>query len=340
VRQVGRELGVRYVVQGSIRAAGSRVRVSVQLIEAETARQLWTQRFDAERSETLDLQDEIARAIMIELEPQLTRAELSVIHRRRPENLDALSHYRKAFGAITLHGWSEASVASAVAELQESIRLDPKSALSLSLLALIRSFGISLSLLKEDPAARREAREAAERAIALDPEASESLGRAGCAIADLGEDARGCEILECAVENDPSNAQPRVALGAAQTRLGQFDVGIENMRLGMRISPRDANLGFWGMLLADALLRAGRPEEALAEARAANRRDSHLYGGRVVGAVALRRLGRSDEARAALAEARRIRPALTLAEIEKFFGKAAAADLQPIWTDGEPQPAG
>jgi adenylate cyclase len=332
IRQVGRELGVRYVVQGSIRASGERVRVVASLDDAETGRQLWTQRFDVDRSETLDLQDEIAHAIMVELEPELTRAELTIIRRQRPENLDAWSHYRKAAGLIMQHGWSEESVASAIEELEQSIRLDPNFALAHGYLALLVAFGANLSLVKDTPAKRKTAREHAERAIALDPASSEVLGRAGCAIADLGEDERGCELLERAIENDPSNAQARVALGAAQTRLKQFDAGIENMRLAMRVSPRDASLGFWGMLLAQGLLAAGRTEEALAEARIAARRDGWLYGARVASALALVRLGRSEEARAALAEARRIRPLITLPEIEKFFGKSAAADLQPIWT--------
>jgi Flp pilus assembly protein TadD len=85
------------------------------------------------------------------------------------------------------------------------------------------------------------------------------------------------------------------------------------------------------MILADALLRAKRPEEALAEATTASRRDGHQYGARVVAAIALKRLGRDDEAQAALREACRIRPALNHSEIEKFFGAQAAADLDPLW---------
>ena len=189
-----------------------------------------------------------------------------------------------------------------------------------------------LSRVPDSPALRKEAREAAERAIALDPESSDVLGRAGCAIADLGEEERGCELLERAIENDPSNAQARVALGAAQARLKRFDVGIENMRTAMRISPRDVSLGFWGMMLARALLAAHRTEEALAEAKAASRRDGRLHGARVAQAVALMRLGRQEEARAALAEAQRIHPGLTTTEIAKFFDEEAVSDLKPIWT--------
>jgi adenylate cyclase len=331
---IGRELGVRYIVQGSIRTTGARVRVAAQLVEAETGRQLWGQRFDVERSETLDLQDEIARAIMVELEPELTRAELTHIKRHRSDNLDAWSHYRKAVGQIIQHGWNEESVAHAIGELREAIRIDPNFALAYALFALLSAFGANLSLVPDEARVRKEALAAAERAVSLDPESSDVLGRAGCAIADLGENERGIELLERAIENNPSNSQARVALGAAQTRLRQYDIGIENLRTGMRISPRDVNLGFWGMLLAQALLAANRTEEALAEAKTASRRDGRLYSARVAAALALVRLGRLDEARAALAEAQRIRPSLALAEIAKFFGDRATKDLKPIWTAG------
>ena len=89
IRDVGRELGVRYVVEGSIRASAIRARISAQLVEAESGKQIWTQRFDVELADTFDLQDEIAHQIIRELEPELTRAELTLIQRQRPDNLDA-----------------------------------------------------------------------------------------------------------------------------------------------------------------------------------------------------------------------------------------------------------
>jgi tetratricopeptide (TPR) repeat protein len=141
-------------------------------------------------------------------------------------------------------------------------------------------------------------------------------------------------MLERAIEIDPSNAQARVALGTAQARLHRLDEGIENLRLGMRLSPRDVRIAFWGMFLANALLKAGRLEEALAEASLAARRDGRLYTARLVAARTLVKLGRNDDARTALAEARRIRPNMTLAEVEKFFGAQATEDLKPLWQTG------
>ena len=103
------------------------------------------------------------------------------------------------------------------------------------------------------------------------------------------------------------------------------------MKFGMRSSPRDFRLTFWSMILAFALGRAGRFDEALAEASAAARRDGRLYTARVVVAWVLTKLGRKTEAQGALDEARRIRPALSLDEIRRFFGQHTAADLEPLW---------
>jgi adenylate cyclase len=331
VRHVGRELGVRYVVEGSIRAFDKRARISVQLIEAESGKQIWTQRFDAELEETFDLQGEIALQIIRELEPELTRAELTLIQRQRPDNLDAWSRYRQALGNMALKGWNEESLVQTITHLRSAIALDPNFALAHGMAALLGAISANMSLVKDRSAARQQALRDAETAVSLDPNASEVLGYAGCALSDIGELARGREWLERAVEIDPSNAQAHVALGATQVMSHDLDVGIKTMQHGIRLSPRDAKLPFWGMVLAAALARADRLQEALAETLNSCRRDGRLYGARVVAAFILLRLGREPEARAALAEARRIRPALSMEELQFFFGRFITKNLAAIW---------
>jgi adenylate cyclase len=330
-RRIGAELGVRYVVTGSMRSSADRVRVAVQLVEAESGNQLWAGRYDVERGDTLDLQDEIARRIMVELEPALTKADLSVIRRRRIESVDAWSHFRRAAGAIATQGWNEDSVAEALSRSRQAIAADPEFALARAFIALINAFGANLSLVPDFATAKKDAYIEAEHAVTLDPNASDVLGFAGCAFADIGEHDRGVELLRRALELDPSNAQAHVALGASLVLFGRFDEGIESMKFGMRSSPRDFRLTFWSMILAFALGRAGRLEEALAEASAAARRDGRLYTARVVVAWVLTKLDQKSEAQGALAEARRIRPALSLDEIRRFFGEGTAADLKPLW---------
>ena len=177
--RVGAELGVRYVVTGSARSSADRVRVAVQLVEAESGNQLWAGRYDVERGDTLDLQDEIARRIMVELEPALTKADLSVIRRRRIESVDAWSHFRRAAGAIATQGWNEDSVAEALTRSRQAIAADPEFALARAFIALLNAFGSNLSLVPDFAAAKKDAYTEAERAVALDP-ASMSAASSFC----------------------------------------------------------------------------------------------------------------------------------------------------------------
>jgi adenylate cyclase len=180
-------------------------------------------------------------------------------------------------------------------------------------------------------AAVRTTREEAERAVAIDPNASDVLGFCGCAFVDVGDTERGHALLLRALELDPSNAQAYIAFGATEVKRGRFEEGIKSLKFGMRSSPKDLRLTFWSMLLADGLRRAGHLEEALDVATKACRRDGMLYGARVVAACALIQLNRPEEARRMLSDARRIRPALSLDEIKRFFGNRAAADLSSVW---------
>jgi adenylate cyclase len=331
-RQIGRELGVRYIIEGSVRPVGRQLRVGTQLIEAATGAQLWADRFDGQAEDVLDLQDQIVRAIASRIEPELVRAEVALIRRRRAANPDAWSCFRQGAGMISLKGWSEETLTEAVALLRQAVALDPDFALARAQLALFLSLGARFGLVADSAAAVLEARGEAERAVAIEHDASEILGYAGCALAELGDAQRGTELLERAIENDPSNAQAWVALGTAQCFLGRMDTsGLEKLQHGMRLSPRDHRLGFWGTFYALALARNRQITEAHEEIRAACRRDPRFYVARVVLAVIAAGLGRKEEAVAALNEARHLRPRLSLNEIEFLVGRRAAL-LAPLWT--------
>lgn len=328
---VAKQLGVRYVLDGSVRGAGDQVRVSTQLTEAATGRILWSGKFEAARAETFELQDDIARGIMIELEPALTQAQVTVIRRQRPENVDAWGCYHQAAGALGGKGWNESAVAEAQNFLRRALELDGNFALARGQLALLSALAQNTGLVKHSAQRTQEALATAEMAIAGDTGSSEVLGYAGCALADLGYTERGVEILRQAVEIDPSNAQAEVALGAALAMMGDFDAGIARMRHGIRLSPRDRRLAFWGWALGGFLLRGNRLEEALEEARIAGRRDPRLYLPLILEAVAQAELGRSEFARVALMSAKRLRPELTQQEVERSHGRRAAKILSGIW---------
>lgn len=328
---VARQLGVRYIVEGSVRPVLDRLSVSTQLVEAASERVLWSGRFEVVREVAFDLQENIVRGILSELEPELTRAEITLIRRQRPQDVDAWGCYYQAVGALGFQGWNEGAIAEANAALERALVIAPGFALAWAHRAVISALAMTTGLAATLPMSTDAACRAAEHALLLDDGDSQVLGYAGCALADLGQLGRGEEILQHALMLDPSNAQAHVALGATLATKGKFQPGIESMRHGMRISPRDRRLGFWNWALAVFLLRSGQPEEALVAARASAMLDARLHLPRIVEAAALHALGDVNEASVALAAARRLRPILTPAEVELAHGSLVAMQIAPLW---------
>jgi adenylate cyclase len=330
---IGRQLGVRYVLGGSVRAQDDQIRVSTELADSTSGRVLWSRHFDALRTDVIKLQDEITRNIIVELQPALTQAEIAVIRRQRPENIGAWGCYHQAQGILASRGWSTLSVEEAQGFLRRALQIEPNFALARAQLALYLALAQTTALLEHSEPLREEAIASAELAIADDNGSSEVLGFAGCAISDLGDRSRGAEILQQAVELDPSNAQAHVALGAALGLLGNLEEGVARMRHGIRLSPRDRKLGFWGWALGLFLMRAGRPLEAYEEVRLASRRDPRLFLLPVLESTVHSALGRSDLAKTSLTAARRLRPELTLSQIEISHGRRAARILADFWDE-------
>ncbi len=327
IRQVGRELGVRYVVEGSLRPVGDRLRVTIQLIEAETGNHIWAERFDRTAADLFEVQDEITNAIVARLEPELTRAEFELIRRRPPADMDAWDYYRQARGILSMKGWHESTFTEGAELYRKAIALDPEFAPARAGLSLLLAIGHMIGYVAEPDEALNEA----DQALALDSDSSEVLGFAGCALSDIGHATRGIELLEKAIERNPSNAQAWVALGAAQLTNRQPERAIESLEHGLRISPRDNLLAVWGSIYAVALGFVGRLDDAIEQARVASRRDDKLHNPRVVLAALLVTENRLDEAASALAEARRIRPQLSPREVRGIVGGQFAKALGKIW---------
>ena len=206
---------------------------------------------------------------------------------------------------------------------------DPEFAPARAGLSLLLAIGHMIGHVTEPD----EAFDEAERALALDSDSSEVLGFAGCALSDLGHRSRGIEILERAIERDPSNAQAWVALGAALLTNRQPDRAIEALEHGLRISPRDNRLAVFTGIYALALGYLGHLDRAIDQARSACRLDDKLHNPRLILASLLLKENRCEEAAVALAEAKRIRPQLTLREVRGIVGGRFTDDLRRIWVD-------
>ena len=158
-REIGRELGVRYIVEGSLRPIGGQLRVGAQLIDAKTGAQLWADRFDGQAENVLELQDQIARAIASRIEPELVRAEIALIRRRRDANPNAWSCFLEGAGVISLKGWSEETLTHATALLRQATALDPDFALARARACTVFVFGRAA----RPPRGRRSGRDGSAR---------------------------------------------------------------------------------------------------------------------------------------------------------------------------------
>ena len=316
ISQIGKDLGADYVIEGSVWETGKELRVSVQLLESNSARLLWAKRTEIPADNLGTFRDDAIYEIVGQIEPALNRAELSTLKQRRNVDLGAWALYRQGHATLSQKGWSEESFAESANFLRQAIARDPKLAFAHAYLSLIIAIGHLVGLVNHKDW-REEAEKAAETAIALDNQDSDVLGYVGCAFADMGDLPRGMGLMRRAIELNPGNAQAHAALGAAMLQTGE-EAGVEVMRHGMHISPRDNRLAAWGALLARSLLSLGKIEAAIKEADKACRFDDKIFLPRLVLAVAQITAGNTEAARDALDEAKRIRPRLAETDIARF----------------------
>jgi adenylate cyclase len=327
-RQVASDLGVRYVVTGSVREMGEKARVTAELIDGNTGNRLWGDKFDSSKETIFELQDEITRTIASHIEPELTRAEIYRIERRLPENLDVWELYHQAHGLFSLKGSNAKTYKESISLLRRAIALDPEFAIAHAYLSLLLAFSDLMRLNIGEENLIEQSMESLEKALQLDTHDSIVLGYTGCALCDMGQHQRGLDLLEQAVENDPSNAQAWVAYGAGLLLAGRVSDGVEKLKYGIRISPLDGRLAFWGTILALALFQVGKPDEAAEEARRACRRDDKLPWPRILLAIIFASQGLRDAAVDAMADARRIYPRLRAEKIQPMIGSHGVKILQ------------
>jgi adenylate cyclase len=320
-RQVSKDLGVRYVVTGSVREMGEKARVTAELIDGNTGIRLWGDRFDSTKETIFELQDEITRTIASHIEPELTRAEISRIERRPPENLDVWELYHQTHGLISFKGSNPQTYKESISLLRRAISLDPEFAIAHAYLSLLLAFSDRMRMNIGEENLIKQSMESLEKALQLDTHNSIVLGYTGCALCDIGQRQRGLGLLEQAVENDPSNAQAWVAYGAGLLEAGRVSDGVEKLKYGIRISPLDGRLAFWGTVLAFALFQAGKPDEAAEEAHRACRRDDKLPWPRILLAIIFTSQGFREAAEDAMADARRIYPKLRAEKIQLMVGR-------------------
>ena len=313
VKQVGRELGVRYVVEGSVRKAGGRVRITAQLIYTSSGAHLWADRFDGSLEDIFDLQDKVAISVAGVIEPTLRQAEIQRARRKRPDSLDAYDLYLRALPFAYTSMPEDAD--KALGFVEQAISLDPDFAAAHAIIAWCQEQRYLRGGL--DEGARAIALRHARLAIAMGGDDATTLAIAGLVIGFL--EPREYEIAVSAFDRALAlSNSSALALGfSAVTRAwrGESTIAIDQAEQALRLSPSDPMSNIRYMAIAIAHFAAGRFEEAAAAASRAiqaNPRFSPPYWMR---AAALANLGRIDDAEAVAQQLLRVQPQFTIGSI-------------------------
>jgi len=296
IKQVGVDLGVRYVLEGSVRKAGQRVRVTAQLIEAATGNHVWAERFDGQIEDIFELQDEITAKIVSALGPEMTMAEIERRRNRPRANYDAWDFYLQA--RPHHHAVTEADFNEAVALLNKSMAADPGFASAPALLGLCYVAAALHGWVERPRDAIAIARRHARDAIAMEP--LNALGHAalGMSYHFRGPMDEAAAAFERALELEPNNTLYWTHLSSALCFAGRPEEAIAAAEKAARGSPRDPE--FWHVSLskASAYFVAGRLEDSVREAKHSARLQPNFYASHSFLAAAAALLGRQAEAEA------------------------------------------
>jgi adenylate cyclase len=332
VKQVSRELGVQYIVEGSVRKVGDRVRIGAQLIEATTGAHAWAESYDRELRDIFALQDEITQAIVASMIPEFWRSERERIAHLEPRDLDAWDCAQRGWW----HFWKQSSEDDNVAArrfFERAIELDPHFALAFVGLAMTHSNDLFLQWTDSPERSVGELVRAADRAVALDAGSWGAQLAFGVASSVTGQQEKATAALELAVELNPSSAGAYTMLGITLATAGNVDQGITNIEKAIRLSPRDPLL-WWSLFsMAFACFVAKRYEEALDWAKQSLQRRPGWAGSYRVLAASYAHLDQLEEARTALDESLRLQPDFS-PSTWRLFVSSADPGVRDRYIDG------
>ena len=246
IRQVGRELGVRYVLEGSIRKAANRIRVTGQLIDARTGHHLWAERYDRTLEDIFAVQEEVTQSIVTAIAPQIDAAERDNARRRRPENLSAYEIAVRA-NALVLEAYQRqdrSMLDDAIKRAKVALAIDPRSTLALGVLALAQWQHVLYRTAKDLDSAGREGMAASTKAIEIDPSDSRGYIEKALLLVYAMEGDRWDEALRDirrAHQLNPNDVRALRMLGWIEAVAGNLEKGLEYLHQALRISPRDPN---------------------------------------------------------------------------------------------------
>jgi adenylate cyclase len=261
VKQVGRELGVRYVLEGSVRKAMKRLRITGQLIDAQTGAHLWADRFEGSLSDIFDLQDQVTTSVVGAIAPKLEQVEIERAKRKPTESLDAYDCYMQ--GMAKFYVWTREGSSEALRLFYRAIELDPDFAAAHGMAARCYVWRKSNGWGARGEHETNEAVRLAQRAIELGKDDAVALGCGGWALAFVGRDlAGGAAFIERALVLNPSLISTWFFSGYVKIFIGEPEAAIERFAHAMRLSPLDPNFARMKAVTGLAHLVAGRYDDA------------------------------------------------------------------------------
>ena len=326
VRQIGRELGVRYVLEGSVRKAGDRLRITGQLIEAENGVHLWADRFDGGLADIFDLQDQITAQVIGAIAPRVEQAEIERA-RRKTANLDAYDYYLRAWAAI--YRFSSEGSQEALVLLEKAIALDPDFAIAYATAAVCYFIRRAFSWSTDPAHEAAEAERMARRAMELDSSDARVLTfYAQTLIYNVGRLDEAVACLDQAIRADPNYANAWMWRGNTRSYLGDAERAIEDLQQALRLSPLDSTLWIAQTGMANAHFLRGRYEEALSWVSAALRQHPHSLSGLRVAIAANALAGHLDAARQLVDRYRELDPTARLAKMREWWWFRGGEDVE------------
>jgi adenylate cyclase len=326
VKQIGAELGVRYVLQGSVRKSGSRVRINGQLVDASAGLQIWADRFDGELADVFDLQDQVTMRVVGEISPKLEEAEIERALRKPTDNLDAYQcHMRGMAGFYRL---TEEGNREGLSQFYRAIDIDPNFASAVAMAARTyaqrKAFG--WPQVRSDEAA--EVERLARRAASLGKDDAVVLTMAGIALAySLGDLEGGDSLINRALSLNPNLASAWFFSGWVNVWLGDSATALERLARAMRLSPQDPNMYNMQTATAAAHFIAGNYLQAMSSAAAAVENQPNFVLANSLLAASAGHCGDASTARNALGRLLHLVPQLHVKRITDMFPARRSEDV-------------
>jgi adenylate cyclase len=334
VKQVGRELGVRYVLEGSVRKAANRVRITGQLVDTATGAHLWAERFDGGLSEIFDLQDQVTESVVGAIAPAVEKAEIERAKRKPTESLDAYALYLRGLAKVYQFGNRQAND-EALRLFNSAIELDPDFAAAYGRAALCYVIAKNSGWFSDTANEIAEVQRLAQRAVELGKDDAIALAASGWALAFVVRDLEvGAGLIDRALVLNSNLAEAWNFGGWVKNFLGEPETALERFARAMRLSPLDPWVTGMRAGTAHAHFLLGHYDEAASWAAMALQHNPDYQPALRQAAASNAMAGRPEQAHKAMARLRQLNPVLRVSNLKDALSPYRRAEDLSRYEEG------